>query len=270
MRFDSNRAWLDATALVSANRDVVWAIAGVFLLLPGFAVSILAPAPQAPAGATREAIQQQFLAYFAANWQLMLGGLLAVLLGTLALLALFADRTRPTVAEALRLAATALLPVFASTLIAVVGASFAAAIPLALAMTSGSAVLVSVVYIAGLLAVWAVLVRVTMAMPAIVLERIWNPFAALRRAWQLTKGHVARLLFFYLLLMVAIFVIVQVGGGVIDLGLRLILGGELGAAIGAFVIALLGAIANTYLIAIIAAVHRQLIGPPPAPAIPIE
>jgi len=46
MRFDSNRAWQEATALISANRDVLWALAGVFLVLPSFAVGVLAPPPR--------------------------------------------------------------------------------------------------------------------------------------------------------------------------------------------------------------------------------
>ena len=50
MRFDSNRAWQEATKLVSANRDVLWALAGVFLVLPSFAVGILAPPPEPAAG----------------------------------------------------------------------------------------------------------------------------------------------------------------------------------------------------------------------------
>lgn len=52
MRFDSNQAWQQATALVSANRDVLWALAGVFLVLPSFAVGVLAPRQNRQPGQT--------------------------------------------------------------------------------------------------------------------------------------------------------------------------------------------------------------------------
>ena len=37
MKFDSNRAWREASASASANREVLLAVAGVFFLLPGLA-----------------------------------------------------------------------------------------------------------------------------------------------------------------------------------------------------------------------------------------
>ena len=37
MKFDSNRAWREASAAASANREVLVAVAGVFFLLPGLA-----------------------------------------------------------------------------------------------------------------------------------------------------------------------------------------------------------------------------------------
>lgn len=50
MKFDSNRAWKEASAAISANREVVFALAGVFFLLPGLAMALLFPAPQPTAG----------------------------------------------------------------------------------------------------------------------------------------------------------------------------------------------------------------------------
>ena len=51
MRFDSNQAWKDAASAVSANRDVLLALAGVFFVLPSFAFTLLYPQPEPPAGA---------------------------------------------------------------------------------------------------------------------------------------------------------------------------------------------------------------------------
>ena len=54
MRFDSNLAWKDAASAVSANRDVLLALAGVFFVLPSFAFALLYPQPEPPAGAAPE------------------------------------------------------------------------------------------------------------------------------------------------------------------------------------------------------------------------
>ncbi|MFD2135472.1 hypothetical protein ACFSLT_10020 [Novosphingobium resinovorum] len=40
MKFDSSRAWSQASQAVSANREVVLALAGVFFLLPQLMFSI--------------------------------------------------------------------------------------------------------------------------------------------------------------------------------------------------------------------------------------
>ena len=60
MKFDSNQAWKQAASQVSANRDVLIALAGVFLLLPVLAFSLFTKdAPTAVAaldGAVRRSV----------------------------------------------------------------------------------------------------------------------------------------------------------------------------------------------------------------------
>ena len=56
MTFDSNRAWKEASGAISANRDVVLALAGVFFLLPGLVSALLLPAPAPVDGMDRQAM----------------------------------------------------------------------------------------------------------------------------------------------------------------------------------------------------------------------
>ena len=53
MKLDSSLAWKQANAAISANREVLLALAGVFFLLPRLAFQLLAPTPPtATAGAS--------------------------------------------------------------------------------------------------------------------------------------------------------------------------------------------------------------------------
>jgi hypothetical protein len=49
MKFDSNLAWSQASATVSANRDLVLALGGVFFLLPQLVLAEFMPDPPASA-----------------------------------------------------------------------------------------------------------------------------------------------------------------------------------------------------------------------------
>lgn len=271
MRFDSNRAWQEATALVSANRDVLWALAGVFLVLPSFAVGILAPPPAPPAGADSDVLFATISAYYSSNWPWLLGMAVCQVIGTLAMLALYTDRTRPTVAEALQLAARGALPVIAAQLLAGMGFAFGAMIPVTLAALTGSQAFATLVVAACLVAFVYVMVRISLVAPVVMVDGERNPIAALRRSWGLTKGNAGRLLLFYALLLVGFGIVILLVGGLVDLLLRLALGMELGTALGTLVSAALQAVMAIFFIAVYAATHRQLARPAaPAAVIPIE
>ena len=47
-KLDMGRAWNEAVALISANRDMVLIVAGVFFLLPNLMLSMLAPGAAQP------------------------------------------------------------------------------------------------------------------------------------------------------------------------------------------------------------------------------
>ncbi len=271
MRFDSNRAWQEATALVSANRDVLWALAGVFLVLPSFAVGVLAPPPQPPAGGDSDAMMAMLSAYYSSSWPWLLGMAVCQVIGTLAMLALYTDRTRPTVAEALKLAGRGALPVIAAQLLAGMVFALGAMIPVTLAALTGSKGFATLVVAACLVAFVWVMVRISLVAPVVMVDGERNPVAALKRSWGLTQGNAGRLLLFYALLLIGFGIVILLVGGLADLLLRLALGMELGTALGTLVSAALQAVMAIFFMAVYAATHRQLARPEmTAPVIPIE
>ena len=269
MKFDSNRAWREASAAASANREVLVAVAGVFFLLPGLA-SVLFLSD----------FQADMMANFgnpAAAERIMKGmtgpvvgfGLVSFVLqaiGYLAMLALLTDRTRPTVGEAIGAAikalpsviGAALLFFFAYMLAVVVFAMLAGAISSVTGL-GAVAVLLVVLLIGG---VFYSMVKLSLVLPVIVIENVHNPATALARSWQLTKGNSLRLLAFYLLLGVVYLVIVMVVGMVSMALATLIAGqGKVSMLIGGVVTGVVGAAASALFTAILAAIHRQLAGP---------
>lgn len=267
MRFDSNRAWQEATTLVSANRHVVSALAGVFLVLPSFAVGVFAP-PPAGASNDTDAMMGQLSAYYATAWPWLLAMAVSQVIGTLAILALFTDRTRPTVQEALSLALRGMLPVIAAQLLAGLGFALGAIVPVALAAATGSKALTTVAIAACMVGLAYVMTRISLVAPVVMVDQQRHPVAALRRSWELTRGNAGRLLLFYALLLVGFGIVILLVGGLADLALRMVLGVELGAALGTLVSAALQAVMAVFFMAVYAAAHRQL-GDRDAPVSPV-
>lgn len=260
MRFDSNRAWTEASEIVMANRAVLWAVAGVFLVLPAFAITLLIPPPEPPAGADPQALMDLMGAYYteAAPW--FLGMAAFQLIGTLTMLALFTDRTRPTVGDALVQGVRGLLPTILAQILAGMGFFLAAMLVIVPATLAGPAfTVVAVVFV--LVGFAYGITRISMVPPVIMVEAQRNPLAALARSWQLTAANAWRLLFFYALLFVAFWAAILIIGGLAGVGLHLVLGDRIGAPLAAFVGAALQGVMGVYFIAVYAAVHRQLAGP---------
>ena len=117
IHFDSNRAWQQATAALRANRELLLALAGVFFMLPSLAFSLLYPQPVPPAGADQQAMMAMALDYYSRSLPFMLPVLLLQAAGTLGMLTLLTDRSRPTVGQAIRTGARSVLPYLASQLL---------------------------------------------------------------------------------------------------------------------------------------------------------
>lgn len=265
MKFDMGRAWSDAVALLSANRQVVLVVAGAFFFLPYLALMLLLPdsaaelqAAQRESGDPQVALQALSTFYGQIWWALLLVGVLQGI-GMLGLMALLTDRARPTVGEALMIGAKFFLPYLGAQILMGIGAVLIVMVPLAVGAAAGGAAGLLV----GLLAAVAVVylwTKLSLTIPVIVIERVMNPVAALTRSWSLTKGNSLRLFGFYALLFLAALVLAIVLGIVIAV-LTLLTGPTGSAVVNGIVNGLVNMAGVTLIMAVLAAIHRQLAGP---------
>ncbi|KLE31195.1 hypothetical protein [Aurantiacibacter gangjinensis] len=262
MKLDLGAAWNEAVAMMSANKEVLLVLGGIFFLLPAMLMAFLIPAmPQDPIQtmADVERLGEQVQAIYADWWWLYLLAIVIQMVGYLAILALLRDGRRPSVGEAIGDGAKALLPAIATYLLFTIGLSLVLALLLALtAATGGIAAIVTVplmvigtIYLA---------VKVSLSAPVIAVEKVRNPFTVLARSWKLTKGNSLRLFIFFLLIMIVYIVISLILSMIMAL-LGALMGAETGAILVAFFSSLVGAVFTIVMIAAIAAAHRQLAGP---------
>ncbi len=265
MKLDMNRAWTDALSLIQANLGVVAIVAGVFFFLPYLAFMLLMPDAMASMQfdadpADTQAVLDQFTAMYADIWWMIVLMTIAQTIGTLALLALLRDENRPTVGQAIGIGAIGLLTSLAATIILYVGFGIVGGILLGGAIASDITALAVIVGILLFVALIYVAVKFSLLAPAIAIDKVYNPFAALARSWRLTKGNSVRLFVFYLLLIIALAVV----SGVIGLIVALVFGlaGPDVAVFGTgFFNAILNAVYIVLMLGVLAGIHRQLAGP---------
>lgn len=264
MKFDMGAAWAEALRLVSANRQVLLIVAGVFFFLP-YVVFMLVfsnemTAIEASQGTNPDpqVMGNAMMDFYGQVWWLV--ALMAVVqgIGMLGLLALLTDRSRPTVGQALGIGSRLLLPYLGAQIVISFVLGFILLVPFMVgaATSIGAGVLVGLVAI---IAILVIFVRLSLVSPVIAIERLTNPLAALGRSWRLTAGHTWRLVAFFVILLVALAVI----GGVATMivGLPFALMGAEAALIGqAIVSGAVNAVFVTLFLAILAAIHRQLSG----------
>lgn len=272
MHFNMNRTWSQAVALVRANFQLLAIIAGVFLLLPALVLALAMPGtldfaalgtdPEAAMAALGDAIMP-LLAY-------SLVGLLLQFVGYGAMVALIGG-DRPTVGEAIMLGIRCLLTILGALLVFLLAyAALALAVSLVIAGIAAalgaigggaiSAVLTIVLMGMLLAAVLYVMARLSLTLPVVVLEGARNPLAALRRSWHLTRLHGGAIFGFYLLLMIAYFVI-----SLLLFGLLGAVGAALGQGPGAALLTglvngLAGALVAMVMSGILVSMHQQLAG----------
>jgi hypothetical protein len=264
MKLDSNLAWQSAHAAIKGNRELLLALAGVFFLVPTLAFALLYPQPPMPAGMTYQQAAVLVQGFYREAFPFLVPIMLIQIVGAMAILTLFTDRTRPTVGGALGAGVTDSVVFLAAMLI------YWLASGLVLGMVTGAFVLTgnaSLVALATAIAFGAMLycgLRLMLLMPVIAVEGLHNPLGALRRSWQLTRGNAARIFLFMLLLGVVYLIASTLVTAIAGLLLALLIGikgGQIGVAV---LTAALGAIFTLYVIAILAMIHRQLAGPSPA------
>lgn len=261
-KLDMGRAWSDAVALISGNRDVVLVIAGVFFLLPNLVLTLLFPEaaqpPEMPQGAApdMERAMAELSAWFGEVWWMY--AIIAVVqaVGSLALLTLLTDRARPTVGDAIGFGLRS-LPTYLATQIII---SFAFGIAGGVAI-----VLTQALPIAGLLVGLFVIVfglyamlKLSLVTPVIAIDKVMSPVAAMQRSWQLTKGNSLLIFAFFLLLIIA-FLVVSLVAGLLFAAFGL-LGEEIGMIVGAIGNGLVSMALVVVMLPALAAVHRQLSG----------
>lgn len=259
--FDSNQAWGDAVAMVSANRDLLLALAGVFLILPAFAIAMLQPPPQPQEGADFQAVLATLGDYYRSNAVILVATALFQMVGSLSMLALFVDAGRPTVGEAIRLGFKYTPTAIAAQLI--LGAAFGAMVLLPVLLggaTKSPGVTVLTLLAAFGLGIWAI-IRLSLVAPSIVVERLTNPLKAMERSWQLTEGNALRLFAFYFLVVLSFGLVILVAEGLVSLFMALVATDKPAEIVTTLVATVLQAVMSVYLIAISAAAHRQLAGP---------
>lgn len=264
-KLDLERVWNQAMALLSANRDVVLIVAGVFFFLPNVISTLLLPAQDALMMQIEalgdqpdpEELMAIFSDYFAGSWWIYIVFGLVQAAGVLGLLALLTDRSRPTVGEALGFGGKALIPYLVAQILMTLAVMFVWLLLLALGAAIGVGVAVLLGLVGFVLAVY-VWVKFSLVSPVIAIDRIMNPITALARSWKLTKGNSLRLFALYVLLVIAVLVLSLV------LGMVFALFGVLGETIGLLATAIGGGLVSmaftTIMLAVLAAVHRQLTG----------
>jgi hypothetical protein len=261
-KLDTNLAWQNAHAAIKGNREALLAIAGVFFFLPSLAFTLLYPQPPAAGGSmTPDQALAFFEKFYRESLPFTLAMTIAQIIGTMAILRLFAASHRPTVGDAIAKGAVdAVVFLLATFAVSLVG-SIAAGLVLALAAVTGQQAIAGLVMAAVVVALLYVFLRLILVMPVMAVEGLRNPAAAFARSWALTRGNIARILLFMMLMVLVYAVVVGVVSAVLGIVLALVIGAT-GAKIAvAIVAAALGAVFTLYLFTSLAAIHRQLAGP---------
>lgn len=253
MKLDLGRAWNDATALVSANMNVIGIVAGVFFFLPYLAISMLMPdlaQPQVDAQ-DPDAIMEAMFALYRDNWWVFVLTSVLQMVGMLALFAMLTDRGRPTVGEALKRGTIG----FPTYLIAQILAGLA----IGLLVVLLALITPVLAIIAAPIAVY-LMVKLSLIGPVIGIEQVLNPITALKRSWQLTKGNSFRIFFFFVLIFL-VFLVVSILVTLIAGVIFAAIGGQIELIGNALVGSVVNAVFVVIYLAVLASIHRALAGP---------
>jgi hypothetical protein len=257
MRFDSNLAWKQGSALVRGNRDLLLTLAGVFFFLPSFALIMLIKQPQIAPGATSEVVMAQLEPFIAGVLPWAVLGSVVQSLGQLTLVDLFGQGQRSTVGEALRKALWAFPGFFVAQMLT--GLMMGGVLTFVAAL--GSAISPLLGLIAAVYGVCLVYGRFMLVGPVIVAERQRNPFVALGRSLALTRGNAWRIGNFLFLLASAFFMVFIVLTLLVGIVAAVSAGeGRVADILTGFVSSAVSALALAWFMGIIVAAHRQLAG----------
>jgi lysylphosphatidylglycerol synthetase-like protein (DUF2156 family) len=169
-KIDLDRVWDDARAMGAANRDLLAAIAGMFVLAPTVLAGLLVKAPEElPKDIPVEDVSRHMVQFYVDNFPLFIGLALLISFGLLAMLVLLLRPERLTVGESLKAALLILPGYFVASLLQ--------------GMAVGLGVLLFIV--PGLY----MMARLSLIAPVAAAERCGNPITQLQRSFALTSGN---------------------------------------------------------------------------------
>jgi len=259
-KFESARAWREASGNLAANRDVLLALAGMFFMLPWLAFILLVPEPAIDPQMAPAAAVKAMAGFLRDNGAWLLGLVVAQAAGSLAVLVLCGDPSRPTVREAIRRGVVGVPPYLGALFLFALAFTVGAGLLGVLAVAGGSGGQMLVGLALNLLLVYAT-VRLMMIAPVIAIEQTLQPWQVLTRAWRLTRGNFGRVLVFLLLLLLAGQVLMAVIGMLVGGGVALVAGAEIGRLAEAIATAAMIALLLLTVTSALAAIHHQLAGP---------
>lgn len=239
MPFSWDRTWGDVVAMARAHLEVLLVVAGVFILLPGFAVALYVAQPVGRIETLAEATRV-INAYFAANWLPLLLASVATRMGEATILAVLLNDRRQTVSQSLALAAKLLFPFVLLNLIM----NFAFVAGLFIFIIPG-------VYLIGRLAV---------AAPAMIADRDSNPLGAIARSLALSRGKGWAITGLVVLVVAVAYIVNQAIRVVFKVLLVFVIPRAAITEVTALVAALLDASVTIVAIVLTAAIYRQLVG----------
>ncbi len=256
-KLDMGTAWVQATGMIGANRDLVGVLAGLFLFIPLFVVvyALFTSGIDLGGGGGEpnpEKVAAEINALLVANWWALLIAALGQMCGSIAILALLGDPDRPTVREVLGMVPRLILPIIGAQLLI----ALLTQLPSLITSVLPDPVAAALSFVALPVTLYLT-VKFCLTSAMIVLGRTRNPITAMRGSWRMTKANSFRLFAFFamLILLAAVIGLILV----LVIGLILSAAGEQAALIGnAVVFALLLTVFYTVSFALTASIYRQL------------
>lgn len=239
-KLDLMALWRETLDLLQYHREMLIAVAGVFLLLPTLTTGLFVRSPDMKGAESFADLVAAMGAYVEGGWMLLLPASLFSMLGSLAILAVMMRPERPTVAAALAMAAR-LLPGY-----------FLAAFLSSLAIFMGLSLLI----LPGLF----VALKFVLIMPVAVAEGVRNPLVLLERSWRLTGGQVLALLVYLGVVLVTGLVAMSVLGGLVGIAIALLLPQGAAHVATVAVDSLLTTFLSVVMLLSYAAIYRRLAG----------
>ncbi len=239
-KFDMGRAWNAAVGLIGSHRDLVLAIAGVFLFLPSAVVGIFGPPEPPIEGVPAQQMLDILLQYYSDMLPYLLVTAVLGSVGTIAIARLYLGSRGMTVGATLVFALTVVI----STVVAGIISSVVVGFAMVLLIVPG-------VYLYA---------RFAMVLPHVATTGDKNPLALLAGSWAATRGNGWRLVLYLVLIGIIGIVIYLLISGVIGLLFSALLPVDAARVAVALLSALLGAAISVIYTAILCGAYRDLTG----------